>query len=97
MVGKSTLKRAAVRTEYSPQSCFREGLFHATVDSNATVSALIRGRIPHTSHLKHQVDLDVRRQICRHLLLSGDGAHSRSTGNYTGNQERNYIMLFQGC
>lgn len=77
---------------------FREGLFHATVDGYATMSALIRGRIAHTSHPKHQVDLDVRRQICLHLLLSGDGAHSRSTGNYTGNQERNYIMLFlQGC
>lgn len=68
------------------------------VDSNTTVSALIRGRIAHTSNLKHQVDVDVRRQICRHLLLCGDGAHSRSTRNYTGNQERNCIMLFlQRC
>lgn len=76
---------------------FREGLFHATVDGYATVFTLIGGRIAHTSHPKNQVDLDVRRQICLHLLLSSDEAHSRSTGNYTGNQERNYIMLFLLC
>lgn len=80
-----------MRTERTDEMCchqdgifFREGLFHASVDGYATVFTLIGGRIAHISHPKNQVDLDVR----RHLVLSSDEAHSRSTGNYTGNQKK---------